>query len=161
LAGEDLQRSAQAVAAGVGELEVGLRFTVAVLATWRVAHLLAFEDGPFDAIARLRAAAGRFGGVLDCFFCLSLWVAAPLALWVTDSLLAWVCVALATSGGACLLHRLSSPPVVMQPFSEGATNGMLRTEASGGSGFEPARELPPADGHAAAGDPDPNRSCAN
>jgi hypothetical protein len=118
----------------VGESEVGLRFVVAVFAAWRVAHLLAFEDGPFDSIVRLRTAAGRFGAVLDCFYCLSLWVAAPLGAWVTTSPLAWLCVALAISGGACVLHRLSSSPLIMEPISEGATNGMLRTEARRGSG---------------------------
>jgi hypothetical protein len=94
----------------VGEQEIGFRFIVATLATWRVAHLLAFEDGPFAIVARLRAAAGRFGGVLDCFYCLSLWVAAPVALWVSASPVAWMCVTLATSGAACLLHRLTGPP---------------------------------------------------
>ena len=124
----------------MGEQEIGLRFIVVTFATWRVAHLLAFEDGPFALIARLRAAAGRFGGVLDCFYCLSLWVAAPFALWVSTSLVAWVCVTLATSGAACLLHRLTGPPVVMQPLSEGEAHGMLRTEAGGGGELDPARE---------------------
>jgi len=31
-----------------------LRFGVAALATWRVTHLLAREDGPAAAIARVR-----------------------------------------------------------------------------------------------------------
>lgn len=111
-----------------------LRFVVAALATWRIAHLLAFEDGPFALVARLRAAAGRFGGMLDCFHCLSLWAAAPLALWVTGSLPAWACVALALSGAACLLQRLAAPPVLMQPLPEegGDHHGMLRTDAGGG-----------------------------
>jgi len=135
----------------------GLRFVVAALAAWRVAHLLAYEDGPFAVVARLRAAAGRFGSLLDCFQCLSLWVAAPLALWVTTaSLLAWACVTLGLSGAACLLQRLGAPPVVMQPLPPGELgsmeeaqgkenpHGMLRTDAGGGSSR-----------HGADGDPAP------
>lgn len=131
--------------------EIGFwpRFAVAVLATWRISHLLAREDGPRDVLARLRARAGSgfFGTLLDCFYCLSLWVAAPLAFFVAEKplelLLAW----LALSGAACLLERLGQQPVVIQPMppelerhsgaesppiAKGDRNdGMLRTEASG------------------------------
>jgi hypothetical protein len=37
-------------------------FVVGALATWRVSHLLHAEDGPWNAVVRLRAAAG--GGFL-------------------------------------------------------------------------------------------------
>jgi hypothetical protein len=51
------------------------------LAVWRVTHLLNTEDGPWDLSFRLRRLAGNdfFGGLLDCFYCLSLWTSAPLA----------------------------------------------------------------------------------
>jgi hypothetical protein len=126
----------------MSEPDFGLRFTLATLATWRVAHLLAFEDGPWALVARLRAAAGRLGGVLECFYCLSLWVAAPLALWVTASAIAWPCVVLALSGGACLLHRLTLTPVVMQPLAQGDGHGMLRTEPADTSELDAARTVP-------------------
>ena len=81
----------------------------AVLAVWRLTHLLTTEDGPFDIVARLRRLSGSsfFGKLLDCFYCLSLWVAAPFALlsqraW-QDRLLLW----LALSGAAILLNRLA------------------------------------------------------
>ena len=106
-----------------------LRLAIAALATWRVTHLLAREDGPFDAIARLRAWLGRAGGILDCFHCLSLWVAAPLALVVSTSPGAWCVVWLALSGAACLMNRFAEPPVVMQPL-QGENDGMLWTEKS-------------------------------
>src|SRR5207302_5380198 len=44
-------------------------FMLGVLAVWRLTHLLTDEDGPFDWIARLRR---RAGGLMDCFYCLSL-----------------------------------------------------------------------------------------
>jgi len=83
------------------------RFALAALATWRVTHLLAEEDGPADAVVRLRRRAGEswVGGLMDCFYCLSVWVAAPFAVVVSrrarDTPLNW----LALSGAACLLEQ--------------------------------------------------------
>ena len=105
------------------------RFLVAALATWRVTHLLALEDGPFDVLARLRGALGRAGGLLDCFQCLSLWIAAPLALLVTRRASSWWYVWLALSAAACLIQRAAEPSVVVQPLPEGDPDALLRTEA--------------------------------
>jgi hypothetical protein len=87
--------------------DFGLKFVLAVLATWRVSHLLANEDGPFDIIVRIRATLGEglLGGLMDCFKCLSLWVAAPIALFLTHTPWVWTVSWLALSGGACLLER--------------------------------------------------------
>jgi hypothetical protein len=116
-----------------------IRFTVAVLATWRLTHLLAKEDGPADLVVRLRAqlGSGRLGGVMDCFQCLSLWVAVPMAFFVGGIrepavlVLTW----LALSGAACLLERFCPEPLVIQPMDEkfegDASDGMLRTEKDG------------------------------
>ena len=85
-----------------------LGFALAALATWRVTHLVAREDGPADAVVRIRAQAGDglAGQLMDCFYCLSMWVAAPLALRLArrpgDRAVAW----LAVSGAACLLERM-------------------------------------------------------
>ena len=80
---------------------------VAVLATWRLAHLLAREDGPFDLVLRLRVRLGEgfAGRTLDCPYCLSLWLAAPFALLLADGVLRGVVAWLAISGGACALER--------------------------------------------------------
>jgi hypothetical protein len=55
--------------------------TLGLLAVWRITHLLAAEDGPGEILARLRrlAGSGFWGRLLDCFLCLSLWAAAPVA----------------------------------------------------------------------------------
>jgi len=88
------------------------RFGLAALATWRVTHLLAEEDGPADAVVRLRARAGDgwVGELMDCFYCLSAWTAAPFALAVVrrprETPLTW----LALSGAACLLERATRGP---------------------------------------------------
>lgn len=56
-------------------------FVVTVLAVWRITHLIHAEDGPFDLIVRLRRKVGQgfWGTLMDCFYCLSLWIAAPAA----------------------------------------------------------------------------------
>ena len=83
---------------------------VAILAAWRVTHVLNAEDGPWDSMARLRRAAGDgfFGKLLDCFYCLSLWVAAPLALMAAPNWKEAVLLWPAISAGAILLERATS-----------------------------------------------------
>lgn len=81
-------------------------FLLASIATWRITHLLQAEDGPWDVLVKLRALAGDsvFGKLLDCFYCLSLWMALPFACLVQG----WphrVVFWLATSGAAILLER--------------------------------------------------------
>jgi hypothetical protein len=88
---------------------IPLRVFIAVLAVWRVTHLLAEEDGPWDAIVYVRSRLrSRFWGhLLDCFHCVSLWIAIPLTFWVgstwTERLILWP----ALSGGAILLERVT------------------------------------------------------
>ena len=110
-----------------------IRLVLAVLATWRVTHLLAHEDGPADIIVRFRArlGPGLAGKLMDCFYCLSLWVAAPAAFLMfrdpVGCLVSW----LALSGAACLLEGLNSKPQVEDSewnTSAGDMNYVLRTE---------------------------------
>jgi hypothetical protein len=102
------------------EAEFWIRFVVAILATWRVTHLLANEDGPADLIVKFRALLGQSlaGRLMDCFNCLSLWIAAPAALFVARRPLDWLFSWLALSGAACLLERIGQAPVDIQPISE-------------------------------------------
>ena len=83
------------------------RLAIAVLATWRLAHLVAREDGPFDVVVRIRRRAGDgvLGRLMDCPYCLSLWIAAPFAFTLATTAPAWVAAWLAVSGGASLLER--------------------------------------------------------
>jgi len=94
------------------------RLTIAVLATWRVSHLVAREDGPFDVVVRLRLRAGTGfpGRLMDCPYCLSLWIAVPFAFLLARTPLAWGAAWLAISGGASLLERVAerdagAPPI--------------------------------------------------
>jgi hypothetical protein len=87
---------------------------LAVLATWRVTHLLASEDGPADIIFRVRRRLGDgfIGSLMDCFNCMSLWVAAPWGLFVSANPVVWFVTWLALPGGACLLERLGGAVTV-------------------------------------------------
>jgi uncharacterized protein DUF1360 len=107
---------------------------LAALGVWRITHLLAEEDGPFKLVARLRKfadrplfkgteqasstrqlAAGFWGELLDCFYCLSLWVAAPFAYFLgagwAERLVLWP----ALSAAAILLERATAPDVPAVP----------------------------------------------
>jgi uncharacterized protein DUF1360 len=114
------------------------RFAMAALAVWRVTHLLSREDGPWDVVARLRNRAGEsfLGKLLDCFLCLSLWVAAAVAFVLAPRPRDWILAWLALSGAACLLDRIGHDPVFIQSMKEekgGDENAVLRSE----SGEEP------------------------
>jgi hypothetical protein len=120
----------------MNEDHLWLRLFLAVLATWRVTHLLASEDGPADIIVRFRAWLGQsiIGKMMDCFNCLSLWVAAVAAAFVSQRPVEWLVCCLALSGGACLLERIGREPVVIQPIAqpaEGDINYVLRSETHG------------------------------
>ena len=110
-----------------------LSFVLAVLATWRVTHLLANEDGPVDLIFRFRRLLDQSlaGRLMDCFNCLSLWIAAPAALFVSRRPMEWLFTWLALSGAACLLERVLKEPAVIQPApqsTEGEIDNVLRPE---------------------------------
>src|SRR5262245_296964 len=94
--------------------DFALRFGLAALATWRVTHLLAEEDGPAHLVFRLRRWLGDspVGSLMDCFNCLSFWVAIPATFLLTTRPLLWAVSLLGLSGAACLLEQLggSHPP---------------------------------------------------
>jgi hypothetical protein len=55
-----------------------------------------------------RRISGFVGKLLDCFYCLSTWVAAPLAYWVAETRLERLLWWPALSAGAILLERVTS-----------------------------------------------------
>jgi hypothetical protein len=84
-------------------------FALCTLAVWRIAHLLSQEDGPFDIVVKFRKLFGQgfFGTLLDCFYCLSLWVAVPFAILLCNEWLQGIITWLALSGAACLLFKFT------------------------------------------------------
>ena len=77
-----------------------------MLAVWRLTHLLHAEHGPWGLVAGGRAAARRlgFGDLVQCFFCLSLWTAAPAAFWLASSWPGRAVTWLGLSAGAILIE---------------------------------------------------------
>ncbi len=91
---------------------------VLALATWRLSHLLAREDGPWDLFRGIRLRVGAFEtvnggwqgkGVLSrlivCPLCLSVWIA--LALYAAFVAWPWAwgaVVVLGLSGAACIVQ---------------------------------------------------------
>lgn len=99
------------------------RFVLGALAVWRVTHLLNAEDGPWDIFIHLRRKIGEgfWGALFDCFYCLSLWIAAPFAFVVSAGWLERVLAWLALSGAAILLERVTAqpPPPTVVRYMEG------------------------------------------
>src|SRR4051794_24769807 len=112
------------------ENDIWLRFIAFALAVWRVTHLLAREDGPWDVVTRLRrwAGAGFWGQLMDCFHCLSLWIAAPAAFLLAARWQEWPLLWLALSGLACLFERLGTNQLQIEPMEN--HDELLRTEPS-------------------------------
>ena len=106
-----------------------VRFVLAALATWRVTHLLANEDGPGDIVFHLRRRLGDspIGGLMDCFNCLSFWVASPATFFLTTRPALWAVSWVALSGAACLLQRLGEArPAGPGPKSSEGDDNVLR-----------------------------------
>lgn len=100
-------------------------FLLGILSVWRITHLLQAEDGPWDVVVRLRQRAGEgfWGHLLDCFYCLSVWIAAPFAIFMGRKLGEHILLWPALSAGAILLERVTDrrygePPALFVEESE-------------------------------------------
>src|SRR5258706_10442882 len=85
--------------------------TLGILSVWRITHVLYGEDGSADVFVRLRRLAGGslFGQLLDCCYCLSVWIAVPFALWLGGTWQERTLLVPALSAGGILLERLTAP----------------------------------------------------
>lgn len=86
-----------------------IRIVIAMLAVWRLTHLLHAEEGPLRLFAGWRNWLRRMSlsGATDCFYCLSLWVSAPFAMMLGERWQDRVILWLALSGAAILANRLT------------------------------------------------------
>lgn len=85
---------------------------LAVLGTYRIAHMVAQEDGPADVFARIRAIPNPESWIargLSCVLCISFWVSLLAALLLahqdptmqrSETLLTWLGIA----GAVMVLH---------------------------------------------------------
>ncbi|HET7435693.1 MAG TPA: hypothetical protein VFN10_13375 [Thermoanaerobaculia bacterium] len=93
---------------------------LAVLAVWRVTHLIVAEDGPWDVFRLLRraTAAVRLERLASCFYCASVWIAVPFALLLGRDWRSLVITIPALSGGAILAERLTAREPAAAWFEE-------------------------------------------
>ena len=115
---------------------------VGALTTWRVTHLLHEEDGPWNFVVRLRAAAGSgmLGETMDCFYCLSLWLALPIALLVGTEWLERLLLWPALSAAAILVQRrVSDQPRITAIAQEARSKGQCVVDRTGYSKGRPWR----------------------
>lgn len=89
-----------------------VKYGILVVVVWRLTHLIGMEDGPFDIIIRVRKLMGNsfFGKLMDCFYCLSVWIGCAAAFYA-----GWeggaeeiVILTFYYSGAALLLEKLTN-----------------------------------------------------
>ena len=117
-------------------------FLLGTLAVWRITHLLQAEDGPWDVVVHLRRRAGTgfWGQLLDCFYCLSVWIAAPFAVYLGETWSGRVFLWLALSAGAILLERATDSKHAEAPalyIEESEDEYVLRQKADRGRSDDP------------------------
>lgn len=89
-------------------------FLLSVLAVYRVAHMVAAEEGPWRVFERLRDAAGEgwVGHGVRCVLCMSFWLSVIPALGVAEYGALWHTIGsvmlytLGIAGGVLTLHKV-------------------------------------------------------
>jgi hypothetical protein len=97
-------------------MDMMFRFLLAALATWRLAFLLAREDGPgrIFALLRNRLDAGVLSQLLGCVKCVGMWVSIPFAFFVKGDWLELIVIWLALAGVTALVDEWMRPPFEWQ-----------------------------------------------
>jgi hypothetical protein len=111
-------------------------FILGLLGVWRITHLLHAEDGPGEIIVKLRKWAGDsvIGQAMECFYCLSLWAAAPFALLIGGTWLERALLWPALSAGAIALdlalQRLKPAALPVVRYAEDELQPQSKQEGS-------------------------------
>lgn len=86
------------------------KYIIVVIVVWRITHLINSEDGPFDLIIKIRKFVGNsfFGKLMDCFYCLSIWIGLLCACYVSKSWQEIILLTFFYSGAAILLEKLTN-----------------------------------------------------
>jgi hypothetical protein len=86
------------------------KYLIMVIVVWRLTHLICAEDGPFDLIIKLRKLLGNsfFGKLMDCFYCLSIWIGLLCALYEGENVWEIIILTLYYSGASLLLEKLTN-----------------------------------------------------
>jgi hypothetical protein len=84
-------------------------FIVLAFVVYRVTHLISEEDGPFEIMIKMRVAIGNgfWGTLMDCFFCVSLWVGLLCSFILIPASIVWqITYGVALSGAACFVFKI-------------------------------------------------------
>lgn len=89
------------------EFSAGVALVAVILCVWRLTSLVCYEAGPFEIFSRLRRVfyTWRLGALVECFHCMSVWVAAGVVLAVYRPDWSSLVLVFAVSGGASLIER--------------------------------------------------------
>ena len=108
-------------------IDVGVffRFLIAALATWRLAFLLAREQGPWRVLSRLRRSArgSVVGALFTCVKCVGLWTSIPFAFFVRGEWPEVIVIWLALAGVTALIDECTRPPFEWQATGEDESDG--------------------------------------
>jgi hypothetical protein len=91
-------------------MEAVVKYIIMVIVVWRITHLISAEDGPFDLIFRLRKLLGNsfFGKLMDCFYCLSIWIGLACAWYAGNTVMEIIILTLYYSGASILLEKITN-----------------------------------------------------
>lgn len=86
------------------------KYLILVIVVWRLTHLISAEDGPFDLIIKFRKLLGKsfFGKLMDCFYCLSIWIGLLAAFYIGNNVEEIIILCLYYSGSSILLEKLTN-----------------------------------------------------
>ena len=86
------------------------KYFILVIVTWRVTHLISNEDGPFEIIFKLRQISGNsfFGKLMDCFYCLSIWIGFLLSIYISNQVIEIIFFTLYFSGTSIIIEKLTN-----------------------------------------------------
>ena len=86
------------------------KYFVVVIIVWRLTHLFSAEDGPFDLIIRFRKLLGDsfWGKLMDCFYCLSIWIGLLFACLLGSGPKEIIMLTLYYSGASILVEKLTN-----------------------------------------------------
>jgi hypothetical protein len=87
-----------------------VKYLILVVVTWRLTHLISAEDGPFEVIIKVRKLFGNtfLGKLMDCFYCLSIWIGLGLACFEENHSIEIIILTLYYSGSSILLEKITN-----------------------------------------------------
>lgn len=86
-----------------------IELIIGCFATWRLTCMLHGEPGPWKLVSRVRRGLELLGArdALQCHYCLSVWLAAPIAAGLVEDTVGRLILWPALSAGSIVIERLT------------------------------------------------------